>query len=262
MKVLNKISKDLDILDLSDFEKESLIPTIISRMKFYRECFEKLIPVCNSEENAFLVDAAVRKCVSSPSIDSSETYPSAGKQYLESIKAQIQSYWIAELDKFLADYPDASAVADRKKLFFFIQRTQQLAGAIVWCKSRLLSYSLRGFPLLMNKHTGEVISGPPLEVEIILYPFLGAISEMESSAHSIISSVKDWSRARREERKDFINYLSAIQQSRAARYLCLFQALLIIFTVVFTLFASRLEESVAKFVQSFQQEAVNDSNDL
>jgi hypothetical protein len=247
MDDLNRLTKKLDAVDLNDFERESLIPRIIDCMRFYRESFNSLLPICDNPENALLIDAVVRQAVANPAIDPSVPTPQAGQIYLAQAKQQIQTHWIAELDKFLADYPDPSAVKTGKDLFRLGQRAQQLAGSIVWCKTRLLSFSLRSFPVIINKRTGETMSGPSNEIEIIVYPFLGVLNELESSASSLIETLRDWGRSKKEARKDYVAYLTALEQIRLAKVLNWFQILVIIFAIVLTLSSNALIDLAKTF---------------
>lgn len=240
MDELNAINKKIDSIELTDFERESLIPMIIDRTRFFLDSLQKLLPLCDNQDTALLIDAAVRQVVANPQIDQAAQAPKAGQAYLAEAKANIQTYWITELSKFLEEFPDSSVIKNRKQLFRMTQKAQQLAGSITWCKTRLLSYSLRSFPIIINKRTGEGVSGPPNEIEIIIYPFLGVLNEMESSASSLIETLKEWGRSKREERKEYISYLTSFQQLRLAKVLNWFQILVIVFTVVLTLASGKL----------------------
>ena len=166
--------------------------------------------------------------------------PKAGQAYLHSAKESIKTHWIEELKDFLQKYPDPGSVQTSKQLFRLTQKAQQLAGSVVWCKTRLLSYSLRCFPIIIHKKSGETVCGLPNEIEIIIYPFLGVLSEMESSASSLIETLRDWGRSKRESRKEYISYLTTVEQTRSAKALNWFQILVILFTIVLTLASAEL----------------------
>lgn len=155
MDELNTVNKKIDSIELTDFERESLIPMIIDRIRYFLESLQRLLPLCDNQDTALLIDAAVRKVVANPQIDQAAEVPKAGQAYLAGAKESIQTYWIAELSKFLEEYPEGSVIKNRKQLFRVTQKSQQLAGSIAWCKTRLLSYSLRSFPIIINKRTGE-----------------------------------------------------------------------------------------------------------
>ena len=237
---LDEINRVLDSLDLTDFERETLLPMIIDRMRFYLSQFKALLPICENPENALFVDAVVRRVVANPAIDPNVPTPKAGEEYLRALKSSITEYWITELEAFIKLYPEPSCILSGKDLFRITQKAQSLAGSIVWCKSRLLSYSLRCFPLIINKATGRSESGPPEEIEIIVFPIKGILSEMESSASSLMETLQLWSRSKRESRKEFIGYLSALEQTRSAKILTSFQIWVIVFTVIFTLASGRV----------------------
>jgi hypothetical protein len=75
MTNFHEFLKELEVPELTDFERDFLIPETIARIRFYKECFESLLPVCANEDNAVLIDGAVRKVVADPNIDHSVPTP-------------------------------------------------------------------------------------------------------------------------------------------------------------------------------------------
>ena len=245
---------ELETSELSEFERGYLIPGTIARIQFYKDCFEKLLPICNNPDNALLIDGAVRKVVAADTnIDPSVPTPQVGQQYLLGIKKQIQDYWIKDLGKFLAEFPNAAAVHDQKDMLKFAQTAQALASAIVSAKTKLLSFSLRAFPTIINRGTKEQEYGIPKEIEILAYPFQGVLVEMESSASSLIESFQNWRQNKMDVRKDYASFLIGQKQHeyamqigekqlQATKELNRFQILVIVFTIVLTLTANELIE--------------------
>lgn len=264
MSKFREFITELESTELSDFERDHLIPATLDRMKFYKGYFEKLIPICDDVENATLIDGAVRQVVSDSNISPSVPTPKVGVQYLQGAKQQIINHWIKDLTEFLADYPDASKIPDQKEMLRFSQRALAMCASIVAAKTSLLSFSLRAYPTIINRVTQEQEYGVPKDIEILAYPFQGALLEMEKSAATLIESFQNWRQNKMEIRKDFAAFLidqkqhesqvilgekqleSAIaigqKQLESAEALNRFQLLVIAFTVVLTLSANTLIE--------------------
>ena len=241
MKELEKLIDEIDNLPLDNFEKTYLIPRVIENLKFYRESFKKILPICDKEENALIINNTVRQFVlAETNTNPSNKVSEPGKEYLEGVKKLIASDWLPEFDKILKEFPDANTVKSRKDLLKLAQLTQQVSAPLLWCRHKLLSYSLRFFVNIIKKESGDVVLGAPTEIEILAYPFKGILDEMETSVRSLDETMALWRQSRQTKQESYISYKTALEQTREARLLNIFQVLMIIFTIVLTINSNEL----------------------
>ena len=249
MKKSQELFKELEPTELNEFELEFLIPATLERLKYYKQRFEALLPLCDDEDTEILINGAVQKYVRSDLLGDTSDQLSPARHYLDRVKMQIKEYWIKEIDNFLKDYPDATAIPNSKTFLRFAQRAQGICSSVVWCKSRLISYSLKGIPTIINRRTGEQAYDTPYDLEILTYPFETTLMEIESSASSLIESYSNWREGKRERRRDFVAFVKAQRELESAESLNRFQILVIVFTIVLTLTSSYIIDFTKELVK-------------
>ena len=241
LKVLKNIFQKIDSVELTDFEKNYLIPGILDRLKFYQEQFEKIIPICDDPKNGGLMDDAVRKALSSTREEERLVPPELGQAYLRGVKKQVTDIYIADISAVLKQFPSPKTVDDGEKLYQLIQQAQRIAEMVVGCVGGLFRYRLRAFPVMIVEGR-ETWQRPSPEILIISYPFELILGEIEKSATSLKESLTQWAKGRQEMRKEYITYVTAVEQTRLARQLNWFQILVIIFAIVLALGSTRIIE--------------------
>ena len=235
LKVLRDLFLKIDSVELTDFEKHYLIPGILNRLKFYQEQFEKIIPICDDPKNAALMDNAVLKALSSTPEEERLVAPGHGQAYLQGVKKQVTDTYIADISAVLKEFPSPETVDDGRKFYRLIQQAQTIAEMVVGCVGSLFRYRLRAFPVMIVEGGRETWQRPSQEIVIISYPFELILGEIEKSAASLKESLTQWAKDRREMRKEYVVYMTAVEQTRLARRLNWFQILVIIFAVVLAL---------------------------
>ncbi len=146
--------------------------------------------------------------------------PAVGASYLQGIKKQVEEFWIPEISALLDEFSRPGSIKDGQQFHKLIQGAQRIAGAVVGSPGSLFRYQMRGFPVITDQKTNQTLYAPPFPaIEVISYPLELILGEVVRSAKTLQDNLVDWSRQRREMRKDYVAYLTAVEQTRSARLL-------------------------------------------
>jgi hypothetical protein len=223
-------------LGLTEFETSMLIPTTLANFQFYIEHLEKMLPACDSDDNASLIDGAVKEVCA---ISLEKTPPNLGKAYLQKIRDHITQSYIPEFSNFYNYYKNTPPTTP-KEMLEFAQKAQFLCSPLIRLESRLFSYTFRGFPTIKDKKSGEQMYGLPQEIEIVTFPIKAGMEELALSAKALTESYEHWKQSRQDIINRYIDFVTKQKELKIVAAVNCFQILVIIFTIVLTVLSSEI----------------------
>ncbi len=187
---------------LTEFEREILVPELVSRLELMQEILERMKGTCANPQ--------VRQRIG-PAITALRVVPPGHDpvtSYLDRVSAEIDRFFLRPIAKLRTD---ARAITNFAALVKFLNGVFFLCGTLTSNEKTLFWYSSLGHAYAVNRATQEVVGqGEPVEFGIILLPFKNDLENLLNVAKGTEGSIDQWRRQQDEAKKPFLDYLAAM----------------------------------------------------
>jgi len=225
--------------ELSDYERDQLIPELKSRLEVIKSFFNKIINTCDSHFNYTPFKQNLETIINPNSFHSINNNDTLSDNFLNEIKRQSQEDFINNIESILNKY---NSIIDFKSLGLFMTEVNHLCSVIINTKNTLLLYKIEGYPIIKDLNTGEINLPRPIKYELTTEPFQVTIDNIFLVAKATSETINEWHKQEvMQSKRQFVDLYIAGIKLKNSRLILFIQILTIILAIslsAFFLFAN------------------------
>jgi len=220
---------------LTDYEKEILIPELISRLNVLREYFGEIISLCDKQKNNDVFSQAVLSVINPNNFeaDPRDSQISPAQKFFGEVKDVAQTQGIDDLNKILLEH---GKIENLKQLGHFLTDVNNFCFALATVNNNLLLYKIETYPFLTNIKTGQTAVTFPPQYALTVEPFQLLVSNIVGVSKAITETVNDWHKYFLKLKSDYLDlHIKRLSVSNM-RWLFAFNVTTIVLAVVLSAF--------------------------
>lgn len=190
---------------LTDYEKDTLLPILVDRLKGFKEIFEEMKVIVNKSVDDPVLIASVEAVLNLNCHQTQGDFLPAVKVYCNEVLYIIEHQFLKTIFKI---EQLAHESTDFRSFSKFIIHMNILCGMISQCKTKLFLLSLKPFAVLTNLSTKAIVTTEPVEYSMILRPFDILIENLNQIALGTEGTIQDWSNKQLEWKTQYLSFMS------------------------------------------------------
>jgi hypothetical protein len=236
----DKTKKYYDVIikdrkELSDYERDQLIPELKSRLDVIKSFFNEIINTCDNHFDYLPFKRNLDDILNPNSLPSIDNNDNLSDIFFNEIKRQSQEDFINNIETVLNKY---NKIVDFKSLGLFMTEVNFLCSVLMNTKNILFLYKIVGYPNVKNLQTGEIKSNRPAQYELTIEPFQIAIDNIFQVAKSTSETIHEWHKQVMQSKTQFVDLYNAGIKLRNSKLILFIQILTIILTISLSFFFS------------------------
>lgn len=223
-----------DRIDLTDYEREQLIPEIKSRLEILKEYFNSILTICDNHKNSVLFKNNLSEIISSKGFPlQADDASSLSEKFFAQIIDKAQTENIDGINGILKKY---EYIDNINKLGLFLTEVNFLCLSFLEVKNKLFLYKIEAYPHVLDTSTGETTVNKPNQFYLTIEPFEITIENILSVCKATSDTIHEWHRQTMEMKSKFLNLHNNKINLRNSRIILLIQVITIILTIALSSF--------------------------
>jgi hypothetical protein len=197
---------------LTDFERDTLLPQLIGRLKTLQNMFSEMLTLMASAEKDPAFIQALQKVINPTSIPMKDGLVLPHVMYCTQFKSQVERDFLSPISTLL-DF--GKQVSDFRTFAKFMNELAIVASSVTQNESQLFWLSLKPFAHVLNSTTKELVATTePVEYSIILRPFDIWIKNLNQVASGTIGTIDSWAKEQSNWKTQYLAFRSNESNSR------------------------------------------------
>lgn len=179
-----------DRTDLTDYEKDQLIPELKSRLEVLKNYFYDVIRISDDLAGSSLFTQNLHSILNQKFIESQEgNGQSLAHKYFNDAKIFAKVENIDDINRILEKYESIEKVKD---LGLFLNEINFLCSSMVNIHNKMFYFNIDAYPHVEDSRTGQAISREPKQYLLTIQPFQITIQNIISVCKATSETVHEW----------------------------------------------------------------------
>jgi len=194
--------------ELSDYEKNFLLPEVKSRCEVLLGFCKKIDTYCETKKGDHNLGVAIRKIMISDDAinlipkDRQPPPPDVlARSYFTEIQDSNRATFLNDLESLVPLMSKNISLTELGQIF---NKILIVAGAALEAQNELFLYRLSAIPLVMDSNSKQVVLGQPRELSLILHQFTNPIQNIQLISKSLIDTIQQWHKEVLNQKTEFL----------------------------------------------------------
>lgn len=228
-----------DRTDLTDYEKDQLVPELKSRLEVLKNYFYDIVKISDDLSGSALFTQNLHSILNPKSRESQEgNIQKLSEKFFQSVKNHAKVENIDDIDRILRKYERIEIIKD---LGLFLNEVNLLCSSMLNVHTKMFYFKIEAYPHVVDGRTGEMVAGEPNQYFLTTEPFQITIQNIISVCKATSESVHEWHKhamRMKTQSLDLYNNRLTIRNSRLILYIQITTLLLAIGLSAFFLTAN------------------------
>jgi len=190
--------------DLTDYEKELLIPEVKAKLETLKIRFNEIIKLCEVHQNSREFSQNVYRIINPQGLPSApgQSPEEIAKIFFSAVKAQAKKEGVDDISTILEQYKDVQNVNELGK---FLTQVNIFCSSLLVVKNNLFLVRFEAYPTATHTKTGEVINTQPVLYFVTTESFQIAINAILEIAKSTVGTIDEWQKYNIKLKEGYLN---------------------------------------------------------
>ncbi|MBW1949565.1 MAG: hypothetical protein JRJ18_08470 [Deltaproteobacteria bacterium] len=179
-----------DRTNLTDYEKDQLIPEIKSRLEVLKNYFYDVIKISDDLAASSLFTQNLYSILNPKNIESQENNAQIlAQKFFDDAKNFAKVENIDDIDRILKKYESIKKVKD---LGLFLNEINFLCSSMVNIHNKMFYFNIDAYPHIEDRRTGQTVSKEPNQYLLTIQPFQITVQNIISVCKATSETVHEW----------------------------------------------------------------------